>query len=839
MDARIDEVQADWAMCRKAAVGGTTTSREVPRVEVPKPKPFDGKRDAREVDNFVWHMERYFEVMALEDEATKVRTTTLYLTDTATLWWRRRHADIERGWAAQELQRRGVQDLASAIAAAESLVEFRREDNAKAKKSNGENGGGEKGPKKYPPKEGSSKATTSKEGKAKFDKKDKFTPRDKCFLCDGPHWARDCPKRKALNALLEKGEEEAHVGSLQQLGAIKAKATEVKATTSQKGLMYVEVHINGKPSRAMIDTGATHNFVSMEEAKKLGLKVSKEGGWLKAVNSQARPIECVARGVEMSIGTWKGTVNLSVVPMDDFQVVLGMEFLRRVKAIPMPFISTVCIMEEGAPCMVPTVQGTKEGPKLLSAMQLEKGVKKGEDTYLATLLEEKENSPTEVLPNLVEKVLEEFKDVMPTELPKRLPPRRKVAHAIELEPGAKPPAIAPYRMSPSELEELRKQLKDLLDAGLGGARYFTKLDLRSGYYQVRIAEGDEAKTTCVTRYGSYEFLVMPFGLTNAPATFCTLMNKVFHPYLDKFVVVYLDNIVVYSHTLEEHVQHLRIVFEVLKDNQLYVKKEKCSFAQEEVMFLGHKIGGGTLRMDKSKVRAIQEWEAPTKVIELRSFLGLVNYYRRFIQGYSKRAAPLTDLLKKNKAWEWSDSCQDAFDDLKEAIMEEPVLALPDYGKPFEVHTDASDFTIGGVLMQERHPIAYESRKLNDTERRYTIHETEMTAVVHCLRTWRHSLLGSRFVVKTNNVATSYFQTQKKLSPKQARWQDFLVEFDFVFEYKPGKTNEMADALSRKPELASLSQPEGELVGLIKEGLQHDPVAKSLLALAKEGKTRRF
>ncbi|XP_043717547.1 uncharacterized protein LOC122665462 [Telopea speciosissima] len=963
MDARIDEVQADWAMCRRAAAGGATTSREVPRVEVPKPKPFDGKRDAREVDNFVWHMERYFEAMALEEEATKVRTATLYLTDTATLWWRRRHADIERGtctidtwdefkkelkkqfypenaaylarkslkrlkhtgsirdyvkefstlmlevpsmtdeellfnfmdglqgWAAQELQRRGVQDLASAIAAAESLVEFRREDTAKAKKSNGGNGGGEKGPKKYPPKEGNSKATTSKEGKAKFDKKDKFTPRDKCFLCDGPHWARDCPKRKALNALLEKGKEEAHMGSLQQLGAIKAKATEVKATTSQKGLMYVEVHINGKPSRAMVDTGATHNFVSMEEAKKLGLKVSKEGGWLKAVNSQARPIEGVARGVEMSIGTWKGTVDLSVVPMDDFQVVLGMEFLRRVKAIPMPFISTVCIMEEGAPCMVPTVQGTKEGPKLLSAMQLEKGVKKGEDTYLAALLEEKENSPTEVLPKPVEKVLEEFKDVMPPELPKRLPPRREVDHAIELEPGAKPPAMAPYRMSPPELEELRKQLKDLLDAGfvrpskapygapvlfqrkhdgslrlcidyralnkvtiknkypipliadlfdrLGGARYFTKLDLRSGYYQVRIAEGDEAKTTCVTRYGSYEFLVMPFGLTNAPATFCTLMNKVFHPYLDKFVVVYLDDIVVYSNTLEEHVQHLRIVFKVLKDNQLYVKKEKCSFAQEEVMFLGHKIGGGTLRMDESKVQAIQEWEAPTKVTELRSFLGLVNYYRRFIQGYSKRAAPLTDLLKKNKAWEWSDSCQDAFDDLKKAIMEKPVLALPDYGKPFEVHTDASDFAIGGVLMQERHPIAYESRKLNDTERRYTVHEKEMTAVVHCLRTWRHYLLGSRFVVKTDNVATSYFQTQKKLSPKQARWQDFLAEFDFVFEYKPGKANEVADALSRKAELASLSQPEGELMGLIKEGLQHDPVAKSLLALAKEGKTRRF
>ncbi|KAL5733419.1 hypothetical protein ACOSQ2_033111 [Xanthoceras sorbifolium] len=290
---------------------------------------------------------------------------------------------------------------------------------------------------------------------------------------------------------------------------------------------------------------------------------------------------------------------------------------------------------------------------------------------------------------------------MPTELPKKLPPRREVDHQIELEPGIKPPAKALYRMAPPELEELRKQLKDLLDAGciqpskvpygapvlfqrkkdgsmrlcidyralnevtiknkypipliadlfdqLGRAQYFTKLDLRSGYYQVRIAEGDKAKTTCVTRYGAYEFLVMPFGLTNTPATFFTLMNKIFHPYLDRFVVVYLDDIMVYSNTLEEHARHLQAVFKVLKENELYVKKEKCSFAQPEVYFLGHKIKDGVLMMDEAKIKAICEWDPPTKVPELRSFLGLVNYYRRFIKGYSARAAPLTDLLKKNKA----------------------------------------------------------------------------------------------------------------------------------------------------------------------------------------------
>nr|CAD1821581.1 unnamed protein product [Ananas comosus var. bracteatus] len=364
------------------------------------------------------------------------------------------------------------------------------------------------------------------------------------------------------------------------------------------------------------------------------------------------------------------------------------------------------------------------------------GVKRGEITYLAAIREVSgEDLEEEGHPAVIDAVLGEFEDVMPQELPKKLPPRREVDHAIELKPGAKPPAKAPYCMAPPELEELQRQLKDLLDAGfirpskapygapvlfqrksdgslrlcidyralnkvtvknkyhiplvadlfdqLGGAKFFTKLDLRSGYYQVRIAEGDEEKTTCVMRYGAYEFLVMPFGLTNAPATFCTLINKLFHPYLDRFVVVYLDDIVVYNNTLEEHAEHLRTIFQVLRENQLYVKREKCSFAKEEVHFLGHWIGRGQLHIDQQKVRAICKWEAPTTVSELRSFLGLVNYYRRFIAGYSARAAPLTDLLKKTQSWDWTPRCAEAFEDLKRAVTEDPVLRLPDCSCPFE------------------------------------------------------------------------------------------------------------------------------------------------------------
>ncbi|KAL0541779.1 hypothetical protein IC582_021836 [Cucumis melo] len=488
---------------------------------------------------------------------------------------------------------------------------------------------------------------------------------------------------------------------------------------------------------------------------------------------------------------------------------------------------------------------------------------------------------------------------MPDSFPKSLPPRRMIDHEIKLVPGAKPPAKNAYRMAPPELAELQKQLDELLNAGfirpakapygalvlfqkkkdgslrlcidycvlnkltvrnkyplpiitdlfdrLHGAKYFSKLDLRSGYYQVRIAEGDEPKTTCVTRYGAFEFLVMSFGLTNAPATFCTLMNQVFHEYLDKFVVVYLDDIVVYSMTMEEHRDHLQKVFQKLKENQLYVKREKCSFAQERINFLGHVIECGRIGMEEGKIAAIRDWTMPKSVSELRSFLGLANYYRRFVQGFSKRASPLTELLKKDIHWNWDPECQAAFDGLKQAMMEGPLLGIADVTKPFEVETDASDYAFGGVLLQNGHPIAYESQKLNAVERRYTVSEKEMLAVVHCLRAWRQYLLGPSFVVKTDNSATCHFFTLPKLTSKQARWQEFLAEFDFEFEHKKGSSNQAADALSRKQEHAAIcllahlrrSEIGGSVRDTLREFLQKDHAAQNVMNLVKAGKTRQF
>jgi len=234
------------------------------------------------------------------------------------------------------------------------------------------------------------------------------------------------------------------------------------------------------------------------------------------------------------------------------------------------------------------------------------------------------------------------------------------------------------------------------------------------------------------------------------------------------------------------------------------------------------------------------------------FLGMTNYQRKFVEGYSKVTSALTDLLKKDKRWSWTDKCQVAFDDLKKRMVTAPILKLPNFERPFEVHTDASDFSIGGVLIQDGHPVAYESRKLQDREWRYPVHEKEMTAIIHCLHVWRHYLIGKPFVVKIDNVASSYFASQPKLSMKQARWKDFLAEFDMTIEYRPGRHNAVADALSRKGHLVALEEEEDqvdrsrsrvqmseEMQNKIKESVETDTLAQNIMKQIKEGKTRKF
>ncbi|XP_050374592.1 uncharacterized protein LOC126792152 [Argentina anserina] len=656
-------------------------------------------------------------------------------------------------WARTELQRQRVQDMASAQAAVERLTDYTFEENSARRNSSFTNvkvnqsvrpgqsksGGGES---RFSNSGGTDKRFSNVRDTASsksavstgvftpcpFNSAG-FTPRPlSCFLCRGPHRVNECPHKTALSALQaqisakenedrqEEVEEHSHMGALKFLNAVERQPSVTKKLLP-KGLKFVEGSINEKVAKSvMIATGATHNFISEMEALRLGLEYEKDMGHMKAVNSSPSPTVGLSKGVRLKLGNWEGKTDLVVVQMDDFNVILGMEFMLGNKAIPIPNAQNLLVMGE-RPCVVPAKVVSPSEPRLLSALQLKKGVKHQEPTYVVVPLI-KDGSGNEIVPKEIMGILESYKYVMPSELPKELPPRRNVDHEIELLPGTKPPARAPYSMAPPELAELRKQLGDLLEKKhdgtlrlcvdyralnkvtlrnkypiplindlfdqLSSAKYFTKLDLCLGYHQVCIAKGDEYKTACVTRYRAFEFLVMPFGLTNAPATFCTLMNQVLSDLLDRFVVVYLDDIVIYSSTLKEHVEHLKVVFQRLRDNKLYMKREKCSFAQDTIKFFGHIIERGRIRMDMEKVRAIEEWQSPKNVKELRSFLGLANYYRQFIEKYSKMTTPLTELLKKGMVWNWGEGCEKAFQNLNQAVMKDLVLTLPDLNKPFEV-----------------------------------------------------------------------------------------------------------------------------------------------------------
>jgi hypothetical protein len=238
---------------------------------------------------------------------------------------------------------------------------------------------------------------------------------------------------------------------------------------------------------------------------------------------------------------------------------------------------------------------------------------------------------------------------------------------------------------------------------------FSKIDLRSGYHQLKICASDIPKTAFTTRYGLYEYTVMSFGLTNASAYFSYLMNKVFMEYLDKFIVVFIDDILIFSKNEEEHAEHLRLVLQKLREHKLYAKRSKCEFWLKEVSFLGHVVSNGGIAIDPSKVQDVLNWKAPTNDSEIRSFLGLARYYRRFIEGFSKLAKPMTALLEKNVKFVWSDKCQANFEELKRMLTTAPVLTLPDLSKSFSIYCDASRLGLGCVLMQEGKVVAYASR----------------------------------------------------------------------------------------------------------------------------------
>ena len=443
----------------------------------------------------------------------------------------------------------------------------------------------------------------------------------------------------------------------------------------------------------------------------------------------------------------------------------------------------------------------------------------------------------------------------------------KVYHTIKTDSSKPIPCKSHYRLSKPELIECKKQIDDMLEKGwlrpsqsaygapimfvpkpdktyrmvldyrdlnaitvkdryplprdvdcfdqLQSAKIFTTIDLMYGYYQTLMHPDDVHKTAIRTPLGSYEFIVMPMGLTNAPATFQRMMEAVLRPFRTKFCMVYLDDIIIYSKTAEEHMEHILLVLEALRSHNLKIKLKKCDFFKTRIKFLGHIIeshedSDTTIGPDPEKVTAISQWSQPVNNTQLQSFVGAVNYYNKMIENYAKIAAPLTSIMAKKwnshtKNEYWTDKCTEAFEELKVALTKAPVLTLADLDKPFILQTDASLHAIGGVLMQlqpnnERTVVEFFSKKFSETEKRWPTHERELFGLVYALRKYKHYLQGTEVTYEGDHKPLTWIKTQRHLSMKQARWLETLESFDWTFKYVPGKDLVVPDAISRQPNL---------------------------------------
>jgi transposase InsO family protein len=467
------------------------------------------------------------------------------------------------------------------------------------------------------------------------------------------------------------------------------------------------------------------------------------------------------------------------------------------------------------------------------------------------------NTPYETY---VKSYLSDYAEVFSKDRAASLPPHRVFDCDIPLHPNAKLPHGKVYQLTEPETDVLEKYITDNLASGLirpstspasspcffvkkkdnslrlcvdyrklnditvknryplplisdlirslHSAKHFSALDLRNGYHLIRIKEGDEHKTAFNTKFGLFEYLVMPFGLANAPSIFQAMMNNIFAEALNKFVVIYLDDILIFSNTPEEHDQHIRYVLDKLQQNNLFCKPEKCSFFQSSVAYLGFTISEEGVFMNADKITAITSWPAPTSLKDLQSFLGFTNFYRRFIKNYADIIKPLTKLLKKKTIFAWTEFQQTAFQHLKDQFQRSSILTIPDTTKPFEVETDASDFALGGVLSQRDdnnvlRPVAFYSRQFTDAELNYEIYDKELLAIHACFKEWRHFLQGARHqvIVYCDHKNLAYYKDPQQLTRRQARWTLFFAEFDFTIHHRPGVDNTKADLLSRRQDYA--------------------------------------
>ncbi|KAL0537637.1 hypothetical protein IC582_026620 [Cucumis melo] len=595
-----------------------------------------------------------------------------------------------------------------------------------------------------------------------------------CFKCrQEGHTADRCPLRLTGNAQ-NQGADAPHQGRVFATNKTEAE----KAGTVVTGTLPVLEHY----ALVLFDSGSSHSFISSAFVLHARLEVEP----LHHVLSVSTPSgECMlskekVKTCQIEIADHVIEVTLLVLDMLDFDVILSMDWLAANHASIDCSRKEVTFNPPSRASLKFKGEGSRSLPQVISAIRASKLLSQGTWGILASVVDTREADVS----LSSEPVVRDYPNVVPEELP-GLPPHREVEFAIELEPGTVPISRAIYRMAPAELKELKVQLQELLDKRfirpsvspwgapvlfvkkkdgsmrlcinyrelnkvtvknkyplpriddlfdqLQGATVFSKIDLRSGYHQLRIKDGDVPKTAFRSRYGHYEFIVMSFRLTNAPAVFMDLMNRVFREFLDTFVIVFIDDILIYSKTEAEHEEHLRIVLQTLRDNKLYAKFSKCEFWLKQVSFLGHVVSKAGVSVDPAKIEAVTGWTRPSTVSEVRSFLGLAGYYRRFVENISHIATPLTQLTRKGAPFVWSKACEDSFQNLKQKQVTASVLTVPDGSGSFVIYSDASKKGLGSVLMQQGKVVAYASRQLKSHEQNYPTHDLELAAVVFALK----------------------------------------------------------------------------------------------------------
>ena len=660
--------------------------------------------------------------------------------------------------------------------------------------------------------------------------------------------------------------------------------------------IYIPIKVrNTVQTEALIDSGASSNFISRSFARKNRFQSKKLKKPIEMVNIDNTPnkIGKIEEYVEemMTINSHEEKTKFYIADIGDDDIILGIQWLK----IHNPEIDwtrgTIHLKKCTGQCRRNRrTQNGKNEPLQIKKLNEERTPQtkildeeeedQEEDgqfsdeireycragSTLSTRIAEKtaakegEKTPEELVP----KEFHGFLDVFSKEKSERMPTRKPYDLAVNLEKGKKPPKSKLYPLSPKERETLKEWLteeqrkgyirksnseyaapffyvkkkdgklrpvqdyrrlnditikdrfpiplsKQLLDR-ISKAKIFTTLDVRWGYNNVRIKEGDEHKLAFTTEFGLFEPTVMYFGMSNAPATFQRFMNEIFEDITNIYVIVYLDDIFIFSNNREEHIQHVKEVLRRLQKNDLFLKPEKCSFFQEKVNYLGHVVSEGKVEMDQAKVEAILEWPTPKKVKEVQSFLGFANFYRRFIKDFSKMSKPLTMLVKKEQKWIWGDAQEEAFKQLKNAFSTTPILTMPDPGEPFILECDASDFATGAILSQKgkdgkMHPIAFYSKGMAPAERNYEIYDKELLAIIRALEEWRHYLEGAdyKITILSDHQNLQYFATSRTLTRRQARWSLFLTRFDFEIKHRPGRLGGKPDILSRRVD----HEPEGE------------------------------